>query len=291
MQDPGPLTCCSHNEEFTNLEPIVDDHVVNIIKGVSLEGLLRTLGREIDHGLIMALVERWHPKTHTFHMPHGEITITLQDVEVLLGLLVDGETVTGSIENFWKHVCLDFLGFNVLDDNTKVLQGQRIVIKRLLEQVVVPLPHNAEKDQLHKYARCYILALLGDTIFMDKSGDRVHLMWVQLIEDIRNPQRCLWSSSAWSIVLEVVWQLYEAELPDLPMYCVVGRAVWMATVLLVCFHLVEKHTPDRVVRQFGKVQEIPQPVNTNVVLHGISLRGEGRCRLNAETCWAYHRLG
>ena len=88
VQDPGSLTCCSCSEEFTNLEPMVDDQVVDIIKGLGLEGLLRTPGREIDHGLIMALVERWRPEAHTFHMPHGEVTITLQDVEVLLGKLL-----------------------------------------------------------------------------------------------------------------------------------------------------------------------------------------------------------
>ena len=71
-----------------------------------------------------------------------------------------------------------------------------------------------------------------------------------------------------------MWQPYEAELRDLPKYCVAGRAVWMATVPLVCFHLVEKHTPDRVVRQFGMIQEIPQPVDTDTVLHGIDLRGK-----------------
>ena len=75
---------------------MVDDQVVDIIKGLGLEGLLRTPSREIDHGLIMALVEQWWPKTHTFHMPHGEVTITLQDVEVLLGLPVDGEAITRS---------------------------------------------------------------------------------------------------------------------------------------------------------------------------------------------------
>ena len=57
MQDLGALTCRSRNEEFNNLEPMVDDCVVDIIKGVGLEGLLRTPGRETDHGLIMAVVE------------------------------------------------------------------------------------------------------------------------------------------------------------------------------------------------------------------------------------------
>ncbi|KAF3963547.1 hypothetical protein CMV_012072 [Castanea mollissima] len=74
----------------------------------------------------------------------------------------------------------------------------------------------------------------------------------------------------------VVWQPYEAEFEDLPPWCIAGRAVWTATVPLVCFHLVEKHTPDRVVRQFRMIQEIPCNVDTDTVLHAIDLRGK-RC--------------
>ena len=72
----------------------------------------------------------------------------------------------------------------------------------------------------------------------------------------------------------MVWQPYEAHFDDLPPWCVAGRAVWTATVPLVCFHLVERHTPDRVVRQFGMIQEIPRDVDTDRVLHGIDLRGK-----------------
>ena len=47
---------------------MVDDRVIKIIKALGLEGLLWVPGREIDHGLITALVEQWRPETHTFHM-------------------------------------------------------------------------------------------------------------------------------------------------------------------------------------------------------------------------------
>ena len=57
MQDPGTLTYRSHSSEFSNREPMVDNRVINIIKALGLEGLLWVPGREIDHGLITALVE------------------------------------------------------------------------------------------------------------------------------------------------------------------------------------------------------------------------------------------
>ena len=57
MQDLGALTCRGRTEEFSNREPMVDDRVVDIIKALGMEELLRQLGRELDHGLVTALVE------------------------------------------------------------------------------------------------------------------------------------------------------------------------------------------------------------------------------------------
>uniref|UniRef100_A0A2N9IZZ8 Aminotransferase-like plant mobile domain-containing protein n=1 Tax=Fagus sylvatica TaxID=28930 RepID=A0A2N9IZZ8_FAGSY len=98
---------------------------------------------KMDWALITALVERWRQETHTFHLPHGEMTITLQDVEVMLGLPVDGE--------------------------------------------VLP------------YTRAYILELLGGSYFADKSGEKVHLMFLPMLEDFDAAGRYSWGSAvlAW----------------------------------------------------------------------------------------------
>ncbi|KAH0716939.1 hypothetical protein KY290_013506 [Solanum tuberosum] len=48
---------------------------------------------QYDHALVTTMVEHWRPETNCFHLPFGEVTITLQDVQVLFGLHIDGDDV------------------------------------------------------------------------------------------------------------------------------------------------------------------------------------------------------
>ncbi|XP_040953646.1 protein MAINTENANCE OF MERISTEMS-like [Gossypium hirsutum] len=63
------------------------------LAGFGSAALIRTF--ELRYDLISALVERWRPVTHTFHLPCGECTVTLEDVALQLGLPIDGNAVTG----------------------------------------------------------------------------------------------------------------------------------------------------------------------------------------------------
>ncbi|MBA0819849.1 hypothetical protein Gohar_028274 [Gossypium harknessii] len=61
--------------------------------------------------LISVLVERWRPKTYTFHLPCDECAITLEDVQLQLGLPMDESVITGSVViDDWSDICKQLLG-------------------------------------------------------------------------------------------------------------------------------------------------------------------------------------
>ncbi|RVX00515.1 Serine/threonine-protein phosphatase 7 long form-like [Vitis vinifera] len=57
----------------------MDPHLRPYIIQSGFYGVYRIGHITLDWGLITSLVERWRPETHTFHLPVGEMTITLQD--------------------------------------------------------------------------------------------------------------------------------------------------------------------------------------------------------------------
>ena len=74
-----------------------------------------------------------------------------------------------------------------------------------------------------------------------------------------------------------MWEPYtDGILAILPQMCTVGHDIWTARVPLICFDVVEWHLPDRVLRQFGQIQGIPEQFDTSQGLHRIDRRGRAR---------------
>ncbi|RYR14759.1 hypothetical protein Ahy_B04g071445 isoform A [Arachis hypogaea] len=117
---------------------------------------------KLDEPLISAFVERWRPETHTFHMPFGECTVTLQDVAYQFGLPVDGFQVSGCLSDF-----------------EQLIEGRKPAWQ-WFEELFGELPQLT----VQVYARGYIMMLLSTMLFGDKSGARVHLRWLPYVADL-----------------------------------------------------------------------------------------------------------
>ncbi|KAL1541159.1 UDP-arabinose 4-epimerase [Salvia divinorum] len=70
--------------------------------------------KDLDHHLITAVIELWCLETHTFHFPICETIITLEVVQFIWGLKLNGDPVTGYIlsqsSSDWARLCVDLLG-------------------------------------------------------------------------------------------------------------------------------------------------------------------------------------
>jgi hypothetical protein len=102
---------------------MISSHKVKIPYSEFCEPALKRLGlfqiaqfanatTRLDKALITALVERWRPETHTFHLPFGEMTMTLQDVSCLWGLPIQGLPVTGISDDDWSSDIENLLGID-----------------------------------------------------------------------------------------------------------------------------------------------------------------------------------
>ncbi|KAD5507607.1 hypothetical protein E3N88_15310 [Mikania micrantha] len=96
-KEPKNLVFRRADQKFFSLfnnNPITEN-VKRYVNISGFGGLLDCGYRNLDHGLLEALIERWRPETHTFHLPIGEATVTLEDVNVLWGLPIEGGVVSG----------------------------------------------------------------------------------------------------------------------------------------------------------------------------------------------------
>ncbi|XP_042515484.1 serine/threonine-protein phosphatase 7 long form homolog isoform X2 [Macadamia integrifolia] len=73
---------------------------------------------------------------------------------------------------------------------------------------------------------------------------------------------------------QVIWQPYAPEiLAALPEICRSDQDVWRTIAPLICFDIVEWHLPQRVLRQFGLQNTIPENANIDQGLHSITRQG------------------
>nr|GMD56019.1 serine/threonine-protein phosphatase 7 long form homolog [Ipomoea batatas] len=240
------LLHCAHYASAACRNVVSNDRIDRLLREAGFLAITRLGYMKLDHHLITALVERWRPEVHAFHLPLGEVTIILQDVEVLLGLKVDGRPVIGKIDqsNLVRFTQIEnLLGFtpNQDDFNTTVLK-----ITSLEAHVAAFDMGVANDEQCEQY-----VAL--STLMACKAATSNHTYTTYRDE----LDRCR--------VDNFVWMSYHID--ALPEFSRDGQHIWTARVPLLYFFAVEWHYPDRVCRQFEGYQEILASVEYDHQLH------------------------
>ncbi|CAN0872455.1 Protein MAIN-LIKE 2 [Linum grandiflorum] len=124
-------------------------------------------------------MERWRPETNTFHMYHGEVSITLQDVAHLTGLSVSGDAlyVEYEKETNWAAIVQEVLGRSPVGH---MKDGGRVLM-RWLHDNFYSCADVEDGPQLRQYACAYMLSSVGAFLMPDRSSAYVHCQYL-LIE-------------------------------------------------------------------------------------------------------------
>ncbi|XP_070047038.1 protein MAIN-LIKE 1-like [Nicotiana tomentosiformis] len=133
---------------------------------------------------------RWRLETHTFHPPIGEATITLEDVDVLFGLPVEGLPVA------YPHALRDYRGLHYLQmlqrltrfqpaEETALSEASRLQltpVRQHQEAMDVEIMDDSPPEVIDRHTRLVLLLMFGGVLFPNTSGNLVSLRFQHHLE-------------------------------------------------------------------------------------------------------------
>jgi hypothetical protein len=183
-----------------------------VIIASGLRPLLKTNYPYVDWGILTAFSERWQPETGTFHLPVGELTITLDDVSCLLHIPISGKMLnhegTACKMEEGADMCDTYLNFPKEDcmEEFDKMKGAHLSFQKLLQlyldnkNFAEKALHEKEKEEDIKFyqdcaIRCFLLYLLGSTLFTNKSTQYVDVIFLTYLQDLDLIHTWNWGAS------------------------------------------------------------------------------------------------
>jgi len=121
----------------------------------------------------------------------------LQDVSLQLGLPVDGPPIIGPTMLDWDEMCETLLG--IISVKGESIVGSMIKLKWLRDNLF-PIDENSSIEVIHWHARAYILGLIRGVLMSDKTGNKVHLMYLNYLTNLRRTKRYSWGSTCLAVL-------------------------------------------------------------------------------------------
>ena len=181
--------------------------------------------------VLLLLCLRDGVQRHTFHLPFGEATITLQDVSILTGLLVDGDPVIGVDPTLtileWQALCLRLLGF---EPDAYFFDHSRLRIECLDDRYrYFHIADDAPKEMVQQYVRNQVLWLLGGVLLPNTSSNKMKLMFLLLLEDLDFARRLSWDSAVLACLYRAMCRSSYADQSKIGGYLILYCSIQMTS--------------------------------------------------------------
>ncbi|XP_019237901.1 PREDICTED: serine/threonine-protein phosphatase 7 long form homolog [Nicotiana attenuata] len=152
----------------------------------------------MDHGYDSG----WRPETHIFHLSIGKATITLEDMEVLFGLPVDGLPVA------YPHALRDYRGLHYLHmlqrltgfqpvEETALSRASRLQltpVRHHLEMMDAEIMDDSPSKDIDRHTRLLLLLMFSGVLFPNTSGNLISLRFLHHLERLDNLPGYSWSA-------------------------------------------------------------------------------------------------
>ncbi|KAH1264639.1 Protein MAIN-LIKE 1 [Glycine max] len=155
----------------------------------------------VSHGRKMTLIGRPVPEieaceTSTFHLPVGELTITLDDVSSILHL-----PITGALHSFHAFSTEEarFLLTELLEVSAEEARAETTLTRGAYVRLGWVRDIYETRCQARRWivvARAYLLHLVGCTLFANKSATYVHVVHLDTFRDLAHSGGYAWGVAA-----------------------------------------------------------------------------------------------
>ncbi|KAL5154399.1 Protein MAIN-LIKE 1 [Glycine soja] len=189
------LKLVSHERKVTLIGRPVPE-IEGLVTATGLSPLIDCSVITGDPGLISAFVERWHGETSTFHLPVGELTITLDDVSSLLHL-----PIAGALHSFHALSMEEarFLLTELLEVSVEEARVETTLTRGTYVRLGWVRDIYEKRCQVRRWivaARAYLLHLVGCILFANKSATYVHVVHLDAFRDLAQSGGYAWGVAA-----------------------------------------------------------------------------------------------
>ena len=160
-----------------------DERYAPFFKRARLLGFVLQFKRQpptLVHAALTALINRWRPETHSFHLPCGEMTVTLEDWGMITAMPIEGHALTGRVERAnWQERVTTLIG-----DCPGAKSNRTFGVPLIwLSEHRKTCPQGADEATVELYARAYLWYILSEVMFPDSSGNSANWAYLFFLAD------------------------------------------------------------------------------------------------------------